>query len=111
MKEVVTKNTIEPMTVEIPPIKKSLGQTLGVATGFTIAGIGVLMMISLVLFIPGIFGVLIGLVIAVASTPKTGIDCPLCGTETPVPLKSKKLKCERSEERRVGKEGGRRGGQ
>src|SRR5690625_5944496 len=71
MKEVVTKNTIEPMTVEIPPIKKSLGQTLGVATGFTVAGIGVLMMISLVLFIPGIFGVLIGLVIAVASTPKT----------------------------------------
>ena len=62
MKEVAAEPRIESLTVTIPPARDNIGRMIGVICGLSLAGIGVIMMISIVLFIPGIFGVLIGLV-------------------------------------------------
>ena len=94
MKEVVAEPRIESLTVTIPPARENIGRMIGVICGLSLAGIGVIMMISIVLFIPGIFGVLIGLVTTVLSTPKTSAICPACSTENKVALKAKQLKCE-----------------
>lgn len=94
MSKEMSVNKIESMAVSVPPVKENIGRIIGIIIGLTFAGIGVLMMLSLILFIPGIFAVLIGLFVAVLCTPKLSVKCPLCDTESNVVLKSKQLKCE-----------------
>ncbi len=94
MSKEMTVNKIDSMELSVPPIKENIGSYVGIVIGLSFAGIGVLMLLSLILFIPGIFAVLIGLVVAVLCSPKLSVKCPLCDTESKVALKSKQLKCE-----------------
>src|SRR5690625_3758154 len=94
MSEGITEKRIEPMTIKYPPARENIGRLIGVFIGLAIALLGVAFILSIILIIPGFFGVLIGLVITVLCTPKASATCPACSTENKVALKSKRLKCE-----------------
>lgn len=91
-----TNQTIVPLLVEKPknPFGDSKMNVVGLVIGIGLTALGLLMMVTIILFIPGIFGVMIGLVMIVMNAPKTLVNCPSCGTENKAVLKSKQVKCE-----------------
>ena len=76
-------------------------RTLLSVIGLLLALIGVIMMFTIVMFIPGIFTVLVGLVVAYISLPKNKVVCRDCGTENSVQLFAKGVDCEGCKERMV----------
>ena len=89
------EKSIKPIKVNNPLLTKgNIVRSLGAIVGLTFAGIGVLFMISIIMFIPGIFAVLVGMVIAVLSAPKASVECPSCGTENKVTIRKKGFTCE-----------------
>lgn len=76
-------------------MKKNKLRMIGLFTGLAIAGLGLLMMISIILIIPGVFGVLVGLVISVMSIPKANVECPNCEYDNKVELKKASKECDR----------------
>ena len=92
----VTK-AIEPLTLytdDYTKDGKNILRLIVTFSGLALAVVGVLCMLTIILILPGIGAVLIGLVVAIASVPKVDIDCPVCGIDNKIPLKSKQLKCE-----------------
>lgn len=94
MKKETSINKIETLTVDIPPFTSNVGRLIGVIFGLVITLISSIMIVSLVLFIPGMFGALTGLFLIVICAPKADVNCPACNTDNKVILASKQLKCE-----------------
>ena len=89
------EKSIKPVKVNNPLLTKgNIARSLGAIVGLTFAGIGVLFMISIIMFIPGIFAVLTGMAIAVLFTPKAHVECPNCGTDNKVAIRKKGMACE-----------------
>lgn len=87
---------VTPIDVQKPKLTmKNAGRSTGLLIGLILFGIGVLMMVSIVLFIPGIFGVLVGGVISVMSVPKTDIKCPACDYVNKAAPPTAGVECER----------------
>jgi len=89
--EKVSKKIVEVRQV---PITSNILRTVLTIAGLIFAIISAIMMLTIVLFIPGIFGVLIGLVVAILSAPKTPVNCPYCLTENKATFKAKSFKCD-----------------
>ena len=92
------KRNVEVVTVEEPKITlKMIMQSGGSLFGLILMAIGVLLMITIIGILPGIGAVLLGGVIAIMSMPKTPVNCPACGLDTPAPFKAKNMTCENCE--------------
>lgn len=70
-------NKIEVIEVEKPRINRAnIARSGAMMTGAVIFGIGLLFCITIIGLIPGLFGVLIGLVIMAMNVPKAIVKCP-----------------------------------
>src|SRR5690625_260374 len=86
---------IELVEVEKPRLTlKNASNGVGYIVGMTILAISVVFILSIVLIIPGIFGVLIGMVIAYKSVPKSELTCPACDTINRAAPPGKRVECE-----------------
>lgn len=86
---------VELIEVEKPQLNfKNAGRSVGFIIGVIILGISVVFILSIILIIPGIFGLLIGLVVAYLNVPKTNVNCPSCGTVNRAAPPEKRAECE-----------------
>ena len=69
--------------------------------GLIIALIGLIMTLSIVMIIPGLFGVIIGIVVAYFAVPTVKTECRECGTTNTIKLGSKGVDCEGCKRRMV----------
>lgn len=85
-------DSIEVRTVETP--KTSAKSIVVMALGAFTLFISVLFILSIILIIPGIFGVLIGLLIMYAGVQRTSIECVACNQPIKVKVTDKNGECE-----------------
>lgn len=86
-----TTERIEVKTLTAP--KMPAKNLFGILFGGLFALLGVIFMITIILFIPGIFGVLIGFVVMVMSVPKVSTECRACGQPVSVKVNAKSGEC------------------
>lgn len=87
--------TIEVRTKEIP--KNMALRSGGMLAGLVIIGISVVFILTIILAIPGIFGLLIGFLVMYAGIPKEPVECTACGESFRVKVNDKSPKCETCE--------------
>src|SRR5690625_1409289 len=86
---------IELIEVEKPALDlKNVRRSAGFIIGTIILGISIVFILTIVLIIPGIFGLLIGLVITYINVPKSEVECPACGTINRAAPPGKRIECE-----------------
>lgn len=89
-------NKIEVIEVEKPSINRAnIARSGGMMVGAVFAGIGLILCITIIGLIPGLFGVLIGLVIMTKSVPKAIVKCPACDFENKAAPPQASVECER----------------
>ena len=87
---------IEPIKLEKPKVTlKNAGRSVGFIIGLAVFTIGIIMMMSLILILPGVFGVLVGLVVLVMNVPKAEVECPSCGYTNKAAPPKPSVECER----------------
>lgn len=92
------KSRIEVLTLEKPRLNlRDAFSSIGAFFGITLAILGVLMMITIILFIPGIGLFLAGTTLAYGSLPRKKSDCPVCSLELKAKLNAKNTKCQHCE--------------
>ena len=74
--------------------KPTGGETVMLAIGALLFFAGILMMISLILFLPGIGAFLVGFLLMYFGRPKAIIECTNCGGDVIARLNDKQAKCE-----------------
>ena len=74
--------------------KASIGQSLIIAIGLILAVAGLLMMLSIILFLPGVGAFLIGFLMIWFNRPKETITCRQCSGNVTARLGDKQAKCE-----------------
>ena len=93
--EMETKN-IEIIEVEKPRMNlANLTRSFGMLIGLIIFGVGLVMCLSIVLIIPGLFGVLTGLVVMALNIPKAIVTCPACEFDNKANSTNNNVECER----------------
>lgn len=91
-------NKIEVLTVkESAPSAGNVFRTIAVILGLLLILVGVIMIVSIILILPGLGLFITGTVRAALNVPKKAVDCPACGLEVKVALKSKNMKCDHCE--------------
>lgn len=87
---------IEIIEVEKPKFSvANIARSTGMLIGLFIVVIGLVMCFTIVLAIPGLFGILIGLVVMVMNVPKAKVACPACNFENKANWGSNSVECER----------------
>src|SRR5690625_5050583 len=93
--EMETKN-IEIIEVEKPHMNLANAiRSTGMLIGLIIFGIGIVMCLTIILFIPGLFAILTGLVVFVLNAPKARVICPACEFENKAIAASNSVECDR----------------
>ena len=89
-------NRVEIIEVSKPKINRAnIARSTGLLIGLIIFGIGIVFCLSIILLIPGLFGVLIGLVVMVMNVPKAIVNCPACHFENKAAPPRPSVECER----------------
>lgn len=89
-------NKIEVIEVEKPRINRAnIARSGARMTGAVIFGIGLLFCITIIGLIPGLFGMLIGLVIMAMNVPKAIVKCPACDYDNKAAPPQASVECER----------------
>lgn len=89
-------NEIEIIEVEKPRMNAAnIARSTGMLIGLIIFGISIVMCLSIILLIPGLFGVLIGLVVMVLNIPKAIVACPACAFENKANISDNSVECDR----------------
>lgn len=89
-------NKIKPIEIKKPKVTlKNAGRSTGFIIGLAIFTIGIIMMMTIILILPGIFGVLVGLVMLVMNVPKAEVECPSCGYDNKAAPPKASVECER----------------
>lgn len=87
---------IEVVEVSKPKLTgANIARTGGLMFGLIVTIIGILMCISLILLIPGLFAVLVGIVVMALNLPKTTVACPACDYENKIAHPNVSVACER----------------
>lgn len=87
---------VELIKIEKPGINRAnIGRSVGMLIGLIIFIIGLIFCITIFLLIPGIFGVLIGLVVMAKNVPKAIVKCPACDFENKAAPPQASVECER----------------
>lgn len=87
----MTTNNIEVKTLSLT--KFPAKSIIGMLFGGLFALLGVIFMITIILFLPGIFGVLIGFLIMYASVPSVTTECRACSQPVRVKVNVKNAEC------------------
>lgn len=90
MTNAVSEIEVRTLTIPKPSAKNIVIMALG---AFTLL-LSVLFIISIILMIPGFFGLLIGFFILRAGAPRVSFDCMACGQSVKVMAKEKSGVCE-----------------
>lgn len=86
-----TTDQIEVKTLSLP--KYPAKNIIGLLFGGGVLLLGIVFMITIILFLPGIFGVLIGFLIMYASVPSVETECRACSQPVRVKLNVKSGVC------------------
>lgn len=94
-KERVEMGKIEVKEVVKPQITfRNIGNSIGFIVGMILTAISIVFIVSIILIIPGLFGLLIGLVVMVATVPKSEVKCRACETVNRAAPPNKRIECE-----------------
>lgn len=74
--------------------KATTGENVKMGVGLALAIMGVLMLLSIVLFLPGIGAFLVGFLLIRSGRPKEVITCAQCGGDVIAAFGEKQAKCE-----------------
>lgn len=92
----VETDKIKIIEVEKPRMNlANVARSTGMLIGLIIFGIGIVMCLTIILFIPGLFAILIGLVVFVLNAPKAKVVCPACEFENKAIAASNSVECDR----------------
>src|SRR5690625_2558481 len=94
-KERIKMGKIEVKEVIKPQITfRNIGNSIGFIIGMIITAISIVFIVSIILIIPGLFGLLIGLVVMVAPVPTAEVICRACETLNRTAPQNKRMECE-----------------
>lgn len=95
-KQTANNQTVQVLKVELPKLNFKMLTSTGVSLfGLILVILGVLMLPTLVLTLPGIGAIIIGLVVMMMNLPKVPVKCPACGLDTKAEYNGKNFTCDK----------------